>query len=392
MSTRASDVVVLGGGVLGASVLFDLAKRGVPARLIDRARLASEATGKSAAIVRMHYSHPDVVRMALRSREILRSSGEFRSEPVYFEKGWLFLVPPESADVVAETVAMNRREGVNVEKLAFSEAADLVPELQEEGVAAIYREPESGFADPVATTYGYVNAAKRLGARVDEGVAATALVVHHDRIVGVETPSGLIEAETVVLAAGAWSAKIAATIGLDLPYMVTREEELYLIARHDALPRTVVSSLADRMYLRPWQPGSGEPKVLAGRGYPKAYERVDPDGYDTQVTVAFEEDLRARLARRIPGLRDCRVVGGTVGLYAATPDWHPYLGRIEGLDGLVLATGGSGHCFKLAPAIGEMVGAAVVGSTVEYADIARFSVARLAEGRSLQGALGGNRA
>ena len=119
---------------------------------------------------------------------------------------------------------------------------------------------------------------------------------------------------------------------------------------------------------------------------------MDPEQYVDAPDDAFESDVRSRLHTRFPGLGDLRAVGGTVGLYEVTPDWHPILGAVDGYDGLFLATGGSGHGFKLGPAIGELVANELLGRKLKYADVARFSVARFAEHRIFRSTYGGNRA
>jgi len=110
------------------------------------------------------------------------------------------------------------------------------------------------------------------------------------------------------------------------------------------------------------------------------------------VDGAFEEDVRARVVRRLPGLTEMRRAGGRVGLYDVTPDWHPLLGPVPGVEGLHLACGGSGHCFKLGPAIGELVANGLLDRKLTYADVDTFSVARFDEGRELRSTYGGNRA
>jgi glycine/D-amino acid oxidase-like deaminating enzyme len=132
----------------------------------------------------------------------------------------------------------------------------------------------------------------------------------------------------------------------------------------------------------------GAGRLLAGRGYPKDYELVDPDAYDEHVDAAFEADVLARVQKRLPAVNGLRRVDGRVGLYEVTPDWHPILGAVDGYDGLFLATGGSGHCFKLGPAIGELVAGAVLGRDVGDT----FALSRFDEGRELRSTYGGNRA
>jgi sarcosine oxidase subunit beta len=360
--------IVVGGGIIGACTLYELARAGEPALLLERSSFGGEGTGKSAAIVRMHYSNPEVVRMALRSREA------FLGQPFYERSGWLFLVDQADADLARANRELQLAEG------SASEEVDPVDHgLSSDGVAYALLERDSGYADPVAATVHYVETARRAGAEAREGVRVEA--VEPGR--GVLADGEWIEAETVVLAAGAWTKKLAAGFGLELPLEHPREQDV-LFATGGAPPiLRSVSSQADRIYFRPYGDG-----LLVGRGYPKQYELVDPDGFTDTVDAAFVADVEERLRRRLPQLRTLRQTGGRVGLYEVTPDWHPLLGRVKGYDGIVLATGGSGHCFKLGPAIGELVAGAVLGH--EVGDT--FALSRFAEGRELRSTYGGNRA
>jgi sarcosine oxidase subunit beta len=359
--------IVVGGGILGACTLYELARAGEDALLLEAGSFGREATGKSAAIVRTHYSNPEVVRMAVRSREA------FMPQPFYDRCGWLFLVDEADADLARRNRDMQLGEGAESEEV---DAADFG--VSAEGVAYALFEADSGFADPVAATQWYVDAARRGGAEAREWTPVESIEPGR----GVRAGGELLEAENVVLAAGAWSKKLAAAIGLDLPLDIPREQDV--IFESGTTIRHAVSSQADRIYMRP--DGSG--RLLAGRGYPKDYELVDPDSYDRNVDAAFEADVLARVQKRLPSANGLRRVDGRVGLYEVTPDWHPILGPVEGYDGVFLATGGSGHCFKLGPAIGELVAGAVLGRDVGDT----FSLSRFREGRELRSTYGGNRA
>jgi glycine/D-amino acid oxidase-like deaminating enzyme len=268
---------------------------------------------------------------------------------------------------------MQIREGAESDEV---DAADFG--VSAEGVAYALFEPDSGFADPVAATRWYVDAARREGAEAREHTPVESIAPG----CGVRAAGELLEADNVVLAAGAWSKKLAATIGLELPLEIPREQDV--VFETGATIRHAISSQVDRVYMRP--DGSG--RLLAGRGYPKDYELVDPDDYDGNLDAAFETDVLARVKKRLPSVNGLRRVDGRVGLYEVTPDWHPILGPVDGYEGLFLATGGSGHCFKLGPAIGELVAGAVLGRDVGET----FSLSRFGEGRELRSTYGGNRA
>jgi len=318
--------------------------------------------------VRMHYSNPEVVRMAVQSR------AAFMQQPFYERCGWLFLVDDAHADAARRNREMQQAEGSLSEEV---DPADF--EISAEGVAYALFEPDSGYCDPVAATRWYIDAARSAGAEARARAAVDAIEPGR----GVRVGGELIEAENIVLAAGAWSKKLAATAGLELPLEFPREQEVLFDTAGSTFAHAV-SSQVDAVYARP----AGDGRLLAGRGYPKDYELVDPEQYVDTPDDAFESDVRSRLHTRFPGLGDLRAVGGTVGLYEVTPDWHPILGAVDGHDGLFLATGGSGHGFKLGPAIGELVAGAVLGRDVGDT----FALSRFATDRVLASAYGGNRA
>jgi sarcosine oxidase subunit beta len=316
--------------------------------------------------------------MAVRSRDaFLRAPEQLGCAPFYDRRGWLFLVDEADAPLARENRRMQLAEGAWSDEV---DPADFLEGISTEGIAYALFEPDSGFADPVAATCAYVDAARRQGARVREGAAVDA--VEPGR--GVRVDGELLEAGNVVLAAGAWTSKLTAPLGLQLPLETPREQEVVF----EGTVEHAVSSQVDRVYMRP----DGDGRMLAGRGYPKEYGLVDPDGYDEGVDPEFETDVAERLARRLPRLAGAQAVGGVAGLYEITPDWHPILGAVDGYDGLFLATGGSGHCFKLAPAIGELVAGQILGGRVDYADVHSFSLSRFAEGREFRSTYGGNRA
>jgi sarcosine oxidase subunit beta len=392
VNVSTTEVVVIGGGIMGATVLWELARRGVPALMLESGRVARESTGKSAAIVRMHYSNAAVVRMALRGREALSMLHErFGCAPVYHRTGWLFLIDEADADVARANRAMQIEQGSFSDVIAPPDLASAVPGIRDEGIALGILEEESGFADPVATTLAYVDAARREGATAREGSRVTRIEAEGGRVTGVVADGGRIACDRVVLAAGAWSRALAAGLDVDLPLTITREQDVVFDTAPQAPVPLAVSDQADRIYFRPLVE-AGPSRMLAGRGFPKEYEIVEPDGYDPTVSDAYAAGLRADVAGRIPRMEAMRAVEGRVGLYAVTPDWHPFLGPVEGVDGLVLATGGSGHCFKLGPAIGEMVVAEMMGERVEYAEPEDLAFDRLARGRPLASTYGGNRA
>lgn len=387
---RGATTIVVGGGILGATTACELARAGMDVLLLEAKRFGGQSTGKSAAIVRCHYSNPEVVRMAVHSRETFRRLPLLLDcEPVYTQTGWLFLVDQENAQFALDNAAMQDEEGVD--SIEVGDLQEYLPGIDEDGIAYALYEPDAGFADPVAATKAYIEAAQAVGARALEGTPVESVELAAERVRGVRVGGELVECDNLVLAAGPWTLKLAGVAGLELPLEITREQDVVFdVAPQTTIP-SAVSSQIDRVYMRP-APEYGTSHVLVGRGFPKEYEQVDPAGYDDEVDAEFEQDVHDRVTRRVPRLDGMRRVAGRVGLYDVTPDWHPILGAVDGLEGLFLATGGSGHCFKLGPAIGELVAGAVLGMKSAYAEVDNFSLSRFAEGREFRSTYGGNRA
>jgi glycine/D-amino acid oxidase-like deaminating enzyme len=390
------DALVIGGGIMGAATAFELASRGVDTILVDRGDFGHGDTAKTAGVVRMNYSNAEVVRMALRGLETFRDFPQRVGGPAVFtQSGYIFLVPPDAVDRARVNAAMQRAEGVVTNEVSPSAIADLLPGARSDGVAALYHEPLSGFADAVAAVNGYVAAAARLGARTWPSMTVERIRTADGRATGAATSAGEIDAGTVILAAGAWSASLAATCGVEIPVEFSLEQELIVAADPATAPLTCVSNLVEATYLRPFPAivtPAGTVGALLGRGFPKSYDPVDPDHLPADVLPEFESDLRHRIDERQPGLGNAPVVASRTAVYDITPDWHPILGPTRQLADLVLVTGGNGHGFKLSPAFGEMVAASLVGAPVDYASLDSFSLDRFARGRLHVAAYGGNRA
>jgi sarcosine oxidase subunit beta len=392
------DVVVIGGGIMGATALFELARRGVDALLLEaEPAFGGRDSSKTAGIIRTHYSNPEVVRMAIRGRAIFRDFPETTGRPpVFHETGYIFLSAPDTLERSRANVEMQREQGATVEELGPERLPDFAPGMNADGLAAIFHEPGSGYVDPVPAADGFVAAAVAAGASARSGVRVRRLLTDAGRIVGVETEDGPVHCRDVVLAAGAGSQAIAATAALNLPITYSIEEELLVLGRADDSPHVPISNSIDAVYLRPelsrHVPDGGR-AVLLGRGFPKDYPIGDPSDYPAQVgRPELTEDLLRHVALRNPTLATAPVLQTKVALYDITPDWHPLLGRVDETPGLWLITGGSGHGFKLAPAFAEMVAAEYCGEPVEYASVAHFSLDRFARGETFGSAYGGNRA
>ena len=388
----SADVVIIGGGVMGASTAFHLAVRGCTnVVLLEALTLAAVGTGHSGSIVRQHYSQDVTTLLALRSVEMFENFEALTGRGgVFHQTGWLKLGPPDVVGAMDDNSNRHRELGVDVEEVPLEDLPGYVPGINTDGLGAALFEPRSGYADPVATTQGFASKAQQLGTAVYEGTAATGITVAEGRVTGVETSAGRINAPIVVNATGPWSATVASWAGIDIPITVTREQDI-LLRCDDAsvMPRMAVSNGVDCIYWRP----AGDGLMLAGDGYPKDIETADPDNYDTEADDSFKAGMMERLGHRLPTLTArSEIVRSYASLYDVTPDWHPIIGNDPGVGGFVHCEGFSGHGFKLGPAVGKVVAETILDGQASTVDISPFRLERFAEGALLAGSYAGNQA
>lgn len=374
--TAAADVVVVGGGIVGASAAYHLAAAGAGrVLLLERAdRLGTGSTGACAGGFRYQFGSEVNVRLSQASiPKILRFSEEHGLPLDVWQDGYLFLVRDERAwrGSVA-TVERQRALGVEVEILAPEEAARLAPGISLDGLVGATFGPRDGIADPSGLTQGYATLARRAGAEIRTGVEVTAIVVEGDRVRGVETSAGRIAAPTVVNAAGPWAGLLARTAGIELP--------LEPIPRHVVTTgpfpgaperRTLVIDAATSFYLH--REGLG---VLMGMGSPD--ERPSFDRSPDPRFVA--ERLVPTAVRVFPPVAEAGLERIWVGLYEMTPDRHPILGPAPGVEGLFLANGFSGHGFQHGPIVGELLAEMIVEGAARTVDVSSLGLERFARG------------
>ena len=232
---QTADVVVVGGGVNGASIAYALASKGARTVLVEKGAVASGASGRSSALVRMHYTNEWDARLAWASFPIFKNwSDLIGGPPVFTHTGFVNVVAPAYADNLRKNVEMLRKIGVNTVALAPKELKDLEPHANVDDIGAAAYEPESGYANPADTVEGLRRRATELGARILQWIPVTKILRRESRVIGVETSTGRIDAGAVVVAAGAWAPRLCREIGLELParvkgidtVVVTRPAEL----------------------------------------------------------------------------------------------------------------------------------------------------------------------
>jgi sarcosine oxidase subunit beta len=384
--TDTADVVVIGGGVQGASLAFHLASRGARVTVVERQTVGAGATGRSSGLVRVYYDLLAEARVAAVALDWFRDWEErVGGECGFTVAGFLWIERGEAADRVRANVASHRELGVDSSVVDAAAIRELAPGLAVEADEVAAWEPGSGYADPSMTAGSFMRAARERGAQLVQGAEVTAIPVEGGRVRGVVTTKGSIDAPVVVNAAGGWAGRVGALAGLDLPLTVWRHDTGYLgVPASVPRPIPVVIDIPNEMYFRP----EGSELVLVGLEDDNQMGG-SPDRETAVAAAAFHDRASERMVRRVPGLIDGTFRtshSGQDGL--TTTDQRPLLGP-AGPDGFFLDCGHSGTGFKTSPAIGLGMAEWILDGAPRSVDLAPFAYTRVAEGVVLEGEHGG---
>jgi len=354
----AGSVVVVGGGLIGLSTAVHL-RRADPqthVAVLERARAGDAASGASAAGVRAMGRDPAERALALASLARWPDLDRELEAPTGYRRGGGLRVALDDAGwaEARATVGQQRADDVPVELVDSAAARRLAPHISDDCRGGVHC-PIDGQADAGATVRAWANAARRLGVRVEEGVGADALVMKGARIVGVVRSDGApATCDTVVVAAGAWTAPLLGTIGVELP-LRGRGLQMLLTDPAPASLTPVVGCFGRPLSLKQLDDGA----YLIGGGWPA---RVPDDRVNRWEVL--EDSVRGSLevARAVyPPLTTRTVARSWAGIEAFTPDEIPLLGPVRGVDGLLVAAGFSGHGFALVPAVGDILARLALG-------------------------------
>ncbi|GAA1702795.1 NAD(P)/FAD-dependent oxidoreductase [Nonomuraea sp. AD125B] len=367
---RRAAVVVIGGGVMGVSIAYELAAAGVrDVVLLDKGPLGSGSTCKAAGGVRAQFSDRVNIELAVRSLETFEHFAErFGQEIDLHRPGYLFLLDtPEAVAEFERNVAVQNDLGVPSRMIPVREAAALSPLISTDGLLAAAFSPSDGHCTPESVVLGYAGAARRLGARLLPGCAATGIELADGAVTAVLTEGGRIETETVICAAGAWSREVGAWAGVDLPVTPLRRQILVTEPVPGLPPTAFTIDFGTTFYFHREGPG-----LLLGMS--------DPDetpGFKLDRSDAWLPRLGEAMARRAPALMETGVATGWAGLYEVTPDHNALIGAAPGVERFLYATGFSGHGFLMGPAVGEVMRDLYLGRE-PFTDVSGFDARRFA--------------
>lgn len=369
-----AQIVIIGGGVMGASTAYHLAHRGCTdvVLLEQQPFFGMGATGRCAGGIRYQFSTAINVRLSQLSLPMLDRFETELGQPIGLRRdGYLFLLTNEE-DIAAfrRNVAMQRSLGVPTEWLDGDEVRRRVPLLAADDVLAGTFHAGDGLADPNSVVMGYVNAAKRLGVRAFTGVEVTGVTTAGGHITDIVTNQGAIACERIVNAAGPWSARVSEMAGVPLPVTPLRRQILTTTALPDLPPDfPFVIDFAQSLYFH--REGEG---LLTGQSNP--HERP---GFDESVDLAWELEHMAAAIQRLPRLAHAGRAAHWAGLYEVTPDAHPIIGAVPMLAGYYVITGFSGHGFMHGPGAGLLLSEIILDGQAHTLDIGALGYARFAD-------------
>ncbi len=354
---KVYDCVIIGGGVVGCATAYYLAKKGLKVLLCEKKYLCAGATGRCGGGIRQQWSTEGNTLLAMASRKIFENlSEELETDIDYVQGGYLILAyTDEEAERFKKNVEMQKRLGLEVEYLSPEEAQKIVPFLNLEGVKSATFCPTDGHANPFKVTYGYAEAAKRLGAEIMVDTEVIGIKVKKGRVESVLTNRGEFITANVVNASGGSARIIAQMVGIDIPCTPYRHE-IFVTEPLNPLFDTMVISFDGNFYFRQAKDGG----IMGGQGTPD-----EKPGENLRSSFKFFKDFGNKLRRLLPKLGDVKIVRHWAGLYTMTPDAQPIIGSVDEVSGFYQAVGFSGHGFMVAPVTAKILSQIVAGEEPE---------------------------
>jgi sarcosine oxidase subunit beta len=382
--TTASDlptsaaIVIIGGGVMGASIAYHLAKRGQrDVLLLEReAFFGQGATGRCAGGMRYQFSTEINIQLSLHSLPMLEHFAEETGQPIDIRRCGYLLMATQDEDVAAfkRNVELQHRFGVMTEWWDGDDVRKRLPMMNLGDVIAATFHGKDGLADPNGVVMGYVNAARRLGAKLINDALVTGIEIRNDKVCGVVTTKGHVSTPIVVNAAGPWAAEIGKMAGLDLPIAPVRRQWMSTTPLPE-IPSDFpfVIDFAQSLYFH--REGDG---LLTGMSNPN-----EQPGNDQSVDEDWELIAIEAAIKRMPLLERAGRAAHMAGLYEVTPDAHPILGNTP-VEGFYVCAGFSGHGFMHGPISGLLLAEEILDGRAATIDIDPLRLSRFAEQRTLE--------
>jgi len=368
-----ADALIIGGGVIGASIAYHLTLRGLKPVVFDKDLLGSGNTGRSAGGIRAQFTTEINIKLSLYSiafyehfRETLGADAEFH------QVGYLFLgTTAAHLAHFKERVAFQKKFGVEVSLLTPEEVASGWPFLKTDDVTGATYSAKDGFAGPYEVTIAFANAARQRGATFHEQTEVTEILAEHGKVRGVKTSLGEFSSDVVVAACGPAVPAIVKPLGIEVP-VVPYRRHLYMTETFPEIPDPIpfIIDSGTGLYFRKETGG-----IMLGM-----VDKSDPPTFNMNVDDGYLEKLVEAALMRVPLLEQANILNGWAGLYDTTPDHHAIVGAVDEMKGLYLAVGFSGHGFMHSPAIGAALSELILDGAARSVNLDALSLNRFLAG------------
>lgn len=387
MLPKTSDVVIIGGGVMGASVAYHLAERGgVSVTLLEQEeQFGQGSTGRCAGGIRHQFSTEVNIRLSIESIQMMERFPEEIGQDIGLNLiGYLFVLDKErDFEQFKRNVALQNSLGIESRVLSVEDVQQRVPLLNLEGVVGGTIYERDGLADPNSIVQGYINKLRQMRQTnpanqitlLNNMPVTNVRMAQGHKVQAVVTPAGEIATETIVIAAGAWSGKFGDMIGVDIPIVPVRRQ----IAVTTPIPQLppefpFVLFFGQSLY---FHPESGQ-SILTGKSNSR-----EPVGFNQEVDPRWTETHLTEAMHRFPLLEQAGLLSEWAGLYEVTPDEQAILGKLPGVEGVVIAAGFSGHGFMHGPIVGKLMTEEILDGRAYTVNIDDLRYERFALGKDV---------
>ena len=373
------DAIVIGAGVMGGSIAYNLSQRGLKVLILERQTVAVGATGASSGLVRMHYDVEVDSALAWESFHFFKNWNErIGGDSGFHRTGFLQIVKPAMNEYLIGNVEMQTGLGILTDVVTAGDVKKLAPMFSTDDFELAAYEPESGYADPTSVTNSFINHAKERDSVLMIDCEVTGIRVSDGKVMGVDSSRGSFDAPIVVNCAGTFAGRVGKMVGVEIPIDTWSHDVAFVNrpARVGMHPTVIDDALG--MYFRP----EGVHTLIGLEDYNRMGEAPESDlGH---VSKEFVNHAIDRICARIPGMEDGSLHSTHVGRDGITPDQKAVIDR-AGPDGFYVACGFSGTGFKLSPAVGICVAELILDGSAKFVDISSLNFGRFARGEMLKG-------
>jgi glycine/D-amino acid oxidase-like deaminating enzyme len=369
MQPRTADIVIIGAGAIGCSIAYHLGLRGAKnVVVLEQESVGSGTTSKAAGGIRVQFPTEIEIAFSMESLAFFKGFHEHMGvNPHLRQVGYLFLLGSEQdVEQYRRQVVLQRQYGLDVRLLTPQDAKAIVPQLRVDDLLAAVYSPQDGYADPHTVVQGYATKARECGVKILEQTEVTGIRLEGDRVVGVDTTSGVIDTRLVVNAAGPWATRVAEMVGTNVPVYPRRRHIFVTEPFGDFVnPSPLVIDRTSGFYCR-----TEGRSILMSPG-----DAQEVQGYKVTIDWSMAEETAQKAVQRVPVLEQAGIMSGWAGLRPLTPDEHAIIDYLPGVEGVLCAVGFCGHGFQHSPAAGRVVAEMILDGKSSL-DISALSFAR----------------